>query len=296
VRSARPTLTLLAAFVALLVIPATASPRSSRSAGSTGTWFWATADHTIATVKLNVDNGVCQLIAAPETQGIVIEGVTGPVADSPQTPFPHTGFVALNATPAIGPNGTLQFTLQTNVALPTSTVISVQIYPQCNSGAGLEQVNVPEAPALPPSSPPPPKPKETPNLDKAAGVVKNAIALEQKAERGYFAFGKGPDEPFHEDLSDAVRLLKQGINAVRTAGKSGELPASQAGHIEDDQDDALDSDKELLDPTSSSTRREDPAFVAEYRKDPEAAVREAFAEAEKAKRAALKLINKARGV
>src|SRR5690348_10220652 len=175
----------------VLLLPGGSIAGSTRSAASTGSWFWGTADHTLATVQLIVDTAVCGVIVAPEAQGITIEGVTGAITVSTQTPVPRAGDVALLANPALGPNGTLQFTLQTNVALPTGTVISIQIYPDCSGPSG-EQVNAtqvsPTPPPPPPPSPlPPPPVKETPHLDKAAGKIEQAIVLERRADSAYAA-------------------------------------------------------------------------------------------------------------
>jgi hypothetical protein len=104
-------------------------------------------------VKEFLANGGCQQIVAPEQPGIVIQNVAGSVAVNTETLLPHTGFVALNDNPPVGPNGTVQFTIETNVPLSPTTVISVQNYPQCGSGAGLEQLNIAEAPASPPPPP-----------------------------------------------------------------------------------------------------------------------------------------------
>jgi hypothetical protein len=185
------------------IVPGAATPASTRVAGSSGSWFWATADHTLETVKLDVDKGAAQLIVAPEAKGVEIKAVTGPVKVSAQTPLPHP-FVGLDAIPAVGAGGTLQFTIQTSAALPASTVISVQIYPQKGSGAGLEQVNVTEEAATPL--------KKTPNLDKAITDVEDAITFEQKAESAYsLSYRKS-------DLAGKLGQAQTALNAALQAG------------------------------------------------------------------------------
>jgi hypothetical protein len=187
----------LAGAVGLALVPATATSRSSRVTSS-GTWAWASADHTIAAIKLALTNGACQLVVAPEASGESIEAVIGSnVSDSPATPTPHP-FVGLNVNPPVTAGGTLQFSIQTSPALPANTVISVQIYPTCNSGAGLEQVNATQAPTTLP-------PKETPHLDKAIDDLHLAITLEQKAENDVFE--KPRRLRYRTELHDAVEAL-----------------------------------------------------------------------------------------
>jgi hypothetical protein len=144
-------LLVLGALAALL--PSAAMPRSAHPASSSGTWSYASADQTLVTIKLALDNGACQLLVAPMAQGISIQAVNGPVTLNPQTPLPHP-FIGLQANPPVGAGGTLQFSIQTSPALPATTVINVQVYPACNAGTGLEQLDVAQAPQTAPPPPP----------------------------------------------------------------------------------------------------------------------------------------------
>ena len=212
--------------LAVAAVAAGAAPaQTTRGAASSGSWVWGSADHTRETVKLMLDQGACQLLIAPEARGIEIDAVSGPVELSSQSSLPHP-FVGLDASPAVGPNGTLQFTLQTNVALPATTTISIEIYPQCNSSTGLEQVNATNTGSGTTTT------KKTPNLDDAAGSLDDAIAFERKAD--VLATAKHSRHAFQTELAKARGALNAASHDLFLASIAKEAGRSSLRDIRDD--------------------------------------------------------------